>query len=271
MGFFAVASRIMSGTESTVSDGWGFYFLLVDQKPAVISVDLGLARVAPNRSLPNLAYLRVHMRSPRPDGLSSNEEFDILVALEDKLIQQFTTSDATVYVGRNTSDGKRDFFFYTRAADWRANVLKAIQGFPEYQFETGTREDAKWETYFGFLYPDEMQLQTIKNRSVCDTLQKNGDPLTRPRQIDHWAYFDTALARDTFVSRAANLGFRLANKIEPAAAGNNFGARISQVAIPSFDAIDGITLPLFELAKELGGEYDGWETEVIREQPPTAH
>jgi regulator of RNase E activity RraB len=33
--------------------------------------------------------------------------------------------------------------------------------------------------------------------------------------------------------------------------------------VPTFDAIDEITGPLFNLAQKHGGEYDGWESIVV--------
>lgn len=49
-----------------ITDDWDFYFLQVDDKPASIY------DFAPNPKLPYMAYIRLHMREPRTDGLSSN-------------------------------------------------------------------------------------------------------------------------------------------------------------------------------------------------------
>jgi hypothetical protein len=32
---------------------------------------------------------------------------------------------------------------------------------------------------------------------------------------------------------------------------------------PTLEAVDDVTVQLFALAEELGGDYDGWETPVI--------
>jgi hypothetical protein len=50
---------------------------------------------------------------------------------------------------------------------------------------------------------------------------------------------------------------------EPAKAGDQYGVRLYRVDVPARDSIDDITAPLFQLAAELGGEYDGWETQVV--------
>src|SRR5690606_18463753 len=96
-----------------MSVDWDFYLCRVDGDPASIFVDLGLARDAPVNDRPHMAYVRVYMQSPRPDGLSSQEEFDALVRLENSLTSALSADNATIYVGRNTSGGCRDFYFYT--------------------------------------------------------------------------------------------------------------------------------------------------------------
>jgi hypothetical protein len=248
-----------------MSDDWDFYFLRVEDKPASIFVDLGIAKEAPIRSLPVMAYLRVYMKAPRPDGLSSREEFEALKAIEDSFAGGLTDDGETTYVGRNTSDGCRDFYFYTaQPENWHSRVSQFMQLFAPYEFDCGHRDDPEWQTYFGFLCPSGGDRQRIENRRVCDALEQHGDAVTRKREIDHWAYFPNGNARAAFVERAQRLGFRLRSMSEPTKAGEQYGVRVYRTDVPARGSIDDVTLPLFELAAELGGEYDGWETKVIR-------
>jgi Family of unknown function (DUF695)/Regulator of ribonuclease activity B len=247
-----------------MSEDWDFYLLSVDDKPASIFVDLGIAKEAPLRSLPFMAYLRVYMKAPRPDGLSSREEFDTLKAIEDSFGEGLTNDGRTIYVGRNTSDGCRDIYFYTAQPDgWSDRVTRLMQLFVGYEFDCGHRDDPEWKTYFEFLYPSGGDRQRIENRRVCDALEQHGDLLTQKREIDHWAYFPNASARASFVERALRLGFRLRSMSEPAKAGDQYGVRLYRIDVPARESIDDVTISLFQLAAEHGGEYDGWETQVI--------
>jgi len=54
-----------------MSENWDFYGLQVDGQPASIFVDLGIVQSAPIPSHPAMGYLRLIMRQPREDGLSS--------------------------------------------------------------------------------------------------------------------------------------------------------------------------------------------------------
>src|SRR4051794_36990810 len=94
-----------------MSDDWDFFALRVDDQPASIFVDLGLRQEAPIRSHPTMGYLRVLMHRPR-NGLSSKDEFDDLIALEDRMTAKIIQDGTAIFVGRNTSSGNRDFYFY---------------------------------------------------------------------------------------------------------------------------------------------------------------
>ncbi len=174
-----------------MSDDWDFYAAKVDEKPASIFVDLGIAKSAPLAPYSAMAYVRIYMNRPREDGLSSQDEFETLCELEDGMVPALTAdNDAAVYVGRNTSDGCRDFYFYTSdAKHWEAAVKEAMSFSAAYRLDSGVRDDPDWEAYFQFLYPSPADWQAIQNRRVVENLEKHGDKLEQEREIDHWAYF----------------------------------------------------------------------------------
>lgn len=240
-------------------EDWDFYPLLVDSEPASIYLDLGVAQAAPVRAQPHMAYVRVLMRQPRHDGLSSNEEFEALSALEDALIKSAVQNGITKYVGRNTSGGNRDFYFYTADPEAFADSINAamIPGLG-YQFEIGARLDPDWQTYFNFLYPSADDLQRILNRRVTDNLTGHGDTLSEPRPIDHLAYLPTTDAAACLRNYLGEQGFIVdAPKIE----GGSVALSFKRTDRP--DGIDEVVIPIARRVQELGGEYDGWGCEVV--------
>lgn len=241
-----------------MSDNWDFYPLLVDSRPASIYVDLGLAETAPVRAQPHMGHVRVFMRQPREDGLSSNEEFDVLIRVEDALIGRVTANGATTYCGRNTSGGNRDFYFYTSdTTTFLASAKAVMADHPEYEFETGARLDREWETYFKFLYPWVDDMQRILNRRVTDNLAKHGDALSKSRPIDHLAYLPNAHAAASLRDLLGEQGFTVS---EPEVGGSSLMLRFERADQP--DAIDDVVIPIARRVKELGGTYDGWGCEV---------
>jgi hypothetical protein len=242
-----------------MSKDWDFYPLLVDSEPASIYLDLGLAQNAPIESQPHLSYVRVYMRKPRPDGLSSNEEFDDLVSIEDSLCEAFSASSSTTYAGRNTSSGNRDFYFYTNdPAVFSASVQSAMARHSHYTFEVGGRLDSNWSVYFDFLYPSRDDIQRIFNRRVVDSLETHNDNLSEPRPIEHFAYLPNAAAAEKLQDYLRERGFSFD---EPRIDGGTIAVTFKRVDRP--EDIDNIVIPIAHHLQELGGEYDGWGCEVV--------
>lgn len=244
-----------------MSDDWDFYPLRVDDEPASTFVDLGIRRDAPIKSHSWMGYLRVAMRRPREDGLSSQEEFDDLIALEDRITAAIAQQGTAVFVGRNTSSGNRGFYFYAvDPAKFEGAARAAMREFPVYEYEIGSREDRDWRTYFEFLHPSDVDLQRIMNRRVRLQLEKHGDNPNNERRIDHLALLPSAAAQSTFVQYATREGFAIDSApAEPNVEGK-FGVEFSRADRPA--QIDETVIPLFRKAVELGGAYDGWGCNV---------
>lgn len=243
-----------------MSDDWDFYFLRVDDEPASIFVDLGLRAAAPVKSHPTMVYLRIFMNRPRPDGLSSDEEFDDLVAVEDRVAAGARDGNS-IYAGRNTSGGNRDLYFYVAdLGRFEDAVRAAMKGFPHYQFETRAREDPDWEVYRDFLYPSEANRQCIMNRRVREQLRLRGDNADVARQIDHFVWLPSLAAQAAFAAHVQAEGFTIIGAPREPDERKRFSVEFSRS--DGVAHIDDVVLPLFRKAKELGGSYDGWGCEV---------
>ncbi|MEQ9507356.1 MAG: DUF695 domain-containing protein [Hyphomonas sp.] len=246
---------------------WDFYALLVNDDPASIFVDLGLNAAAPIQTLPNMAYLRLRMNAPRPDGLSSQEEYDTLIAIEDAATGALSDGTTCLYVGRNTSSGNRDFYFYVSdIAVFDSNASACMKAFPNYQFEAGGRFDPEWSTYWDFLYPSARDLQRMMNRRVCESLEGQGDDLSLLREIDHHCYLPTAALASELAQLATAQGFTVKAIHEPWEKNLTFEVHLVQTARPQ--DIDEPVLLLFEACTNLGGDYGGWG--CVAEGAPTA-
>lgn len=256
----AVRSATAAYTGMSMSEDWDFYPLRVDNEPASIYLNLALARLGPLSAQPHMAYVRVRMRQPRPDGLSSNEEFDALSGLEDQMVPAAAREGVTIYAGRNTSGGNRDFYFYTAdPADFATAVKKAMASMPEYQFQIGGRPDPAWKVYFDFLYPSADDYQRILNRRVIDSLTHHGDDLSKPRTIDHMAYVPNMEAAKALTNYLRNQGFIVE---EPRVDGSSVGVSFKRTNTPG--QMDETVIPIARQVQELGGEYDGWGCEVVK-------
>jgi hypothetical protein len=149
-----------------VSENWDHYLCRLGEDPASIYLDLGIAAAAP---LPGHDYsirISAALTQPAENGMSTDAEFDALIALEDDLVARLHGENA-IYVGRVTTRGARIFYFYAADADLLVrDASAAMEGHPAYPPGIGSQPDGDWSTYFDFLYPSPEAYQRIRNRRL---------------------------------------------------------------------------------------------------------
>lgn len=242
-----------------MSDDWDVYFTHVDDKPASILLDLGFAEEAPIPGLSVLAYVTVDFLDPDENGMSGQSEHARLVALEDALIPALT-HETCIFVGRCTTAGQRDFFFYMDNAKGVEEKVEAVMaGFDEYPWDMGLVEEPGWDTYLEFLFPDDQGMDTIRNNRVRRNLLAEGDNLAAPREIDHWLQFVSRNDLDAFLLEADREGFRAT--VRDKERDKPYELLLQREDTP--EDIDDVTWPLRELAGAHGGVYDGWGCRVV--------
>ena len=237
---------------------WDFFICRIEGAP-----NLALIEVAPLEGLSQRLQFYIKMQNPRPDGLSSNEEYPILCDIEDAIGEKAGATGA-VLARVVKSEGFLELWFYTQNAEVLAKTCEeALQTFEGYQSGYNIAEDPEWEDYFGFLYPDEFSYQTMQNRKVLMQLEKNGDKMEVPREIDHFIYFKEAAQQQAFAKEAKAKGFKVRFNDdefveERKAEGKEYPYMVEATREDSPLAIDDIVWDLLELASPFEGNYDGW-------------
>ena len=242
---------------------WDFFMCRIEGAPASIRTNLALIEVAPLEGLTQRLQFYIKMQNPRPDGLSSNEEYPILCDIEDAIGEKAEATGA-VLAGVVRSEGFLELWFYTQNAEALAKTCEeALQTFEGYQSGYNIAEDPEWEDYFNFLYPDEFSYQTMQNRKVLMQLEKNGDKMEVPREIDHFFYFKEAAQQQAFAKEAEAKGFKVRFNDDEfvedrKAEGKEYPYMVEASREDSPLDIDDIVWDLLELASPFEGNYDGW-------------
>lgn len=257
--------RRVSGRVHMAED-WDVYLCQIDDQPAAVFVDLGRAESAPDPRRPWLLRVQVPLQIPRPDGLSDQEETEALYELEDELFAHVAQGLRACYVGRVTSQGRRELFYYGQSAEgFEPAVEKAAARFPQYAFTSRAHEDRDWDLYSDLLYPSDLDMQSIQNRRVVDHLTAEGDNLSQPREIVHWLYFPSEHARNQLVDQMEGEGFTTEPfQTEKPDDEFSFGLRLVRRDSAALDLLDPLVADLFLRAQSCGGEYDGWESPVVK-------
>lgn len=247
---------------------WGQYFCNVNGKLSSILVDLDLKDLLPD-SRSDLIWIWIYMKAPRPDGLSSNEEFETLNTIEDVLTKRLEQECDACIAGRITGNGRREFYYYGRSPLNLERLVKhELENFPGYRFDCDTQRDPDWRQYLDVLYPTEENYELIKNMAVLEALANAGDEPDIIRPIWHYIFFNSDDGRERFIEWSRNNGFEPSNRVRSDGPGTLEPGMVCVVRSHSTrpDDIDNYVIEVFGAAKQFGGEYDGWETRVERRQ-----
>lgn len=243
-----------------MAEDWDVYRCTVDDAPTSIYVDLGIAEKAPQTKRPHLLRVSFSLLSPNVEGLSDSGEAETLFEIEDSLFGAISRRLRARYVGRITTQGRREQFYYgASAADFDEAVQQVQSQFAKYSFTATDQSDPDWGVYFELLYPSDLDLQTIHTRRQIDSLTRQGEDLVEPRDIDHWLSFPSETARERFLEQVANQGFvwREYAEADPAA---EYPCGLVLVRRDRIDLIslDGLVTDLFLRAQNCGGVYTSW-------------
>lgn len=242
---------------------WDFFMCRIEGAPASIRTNLALIEVAPLEGLTQRLQFCIKMQNPTPEGFPSNEEYPILCDIEDAIGEKAGAIGA-VLVSVIKSEGVLELWFYCDNAETLVDICqKTLGNFEGYLYQDFSVEDPEWEDYFNFLYPDEFSYQTMQNRKVLMQLEKNGDKMEVPREIDHFIYFKEAAQQQAFAKEAEAKGFKVRFNDdefveERKAEGKEYPYMVEATREDSPLDIDDIVWNLLELASPFEGEYDGW-------------
>ena len=263
-------------SEYDYDENWDVYPSQVDgDKVGFFFVDLGLAGIAPVEEKPNLVSLKLKILQPDENGMPNESESATLNEIEDALVTAMASKFGGMYAGRVTIEGVRTFFFYLgeKTAGYDKTFAAAMAAFPQYAFDYDLQDDPDWECYSDFLFPEPVQYQSLQNRRVVFQLSQHGDPLTARRPVEHWIHFKTEHDREAYWNAVNENGFELVemSRYESEDDGEEeteypYTLHIVRDDMVDYDSVDEYVLPLWALAAEHDGTYDGWETQIVKSQ-----
>jgi regulator of RNase E activity RraB len=242
---------------------WGNYFTTINGALASVALDRSLRPKAPLVSRPNLLRVKVKLRAPKPNGLSDRSEAQALADIEDELRSQLKAATRATEVGRITTAGHRELFFYSAGdAGLQGAVSAVMQKFGAYKIEMESRADPEWSEYLDTLYPKGEDFQRMSNMDVIGGLLDAGDTLRPVRAVRHWIYFGTQADRQQIAPKIEALGYKLGPETD-GSQDRPYGLVVTRNQSITPDQIDNAVIELYRLAQQAGAEYDGWEAALV--------
>jgi len=247
-------------------DHWEVYLAQYEKGAGSTLVNMSLKDEDSMRQYPYLLKVGVKLLQCSAEGLPTEEEFKTLHAIGDKVKAGMDWLGKNMQAGTFSYQCKRTDYYYIRDTTYSRKYLAATfkKYFPQYEYFIEIQADTNWDAYLTFLYPNEETMEYIENEKVIMNLTKAGDDLSKPRQVDHWLYFKTEAGRGSFLEYALQEKYKVESKefIEKSAL--HYQLHLSRTDKVDIASISAVTIQLRKKAKEFNGDYDGWETFVIK-------
>lgn len=251
----------------TQEENWDVYMAQYEKGVGSTVINMSLKAKAPIKQFPYLLKAGVTLIHCDQEGLPVKVEFETLYQISDSVKQIIDAATKNKFSGTFSYLCERtDYYYVNDTTELRKLIMAAFKSyFPNYQYAVTIKADEDWKAYLTFLYPNEETLQFMSDEKVILNLNKEGDDLSKPRQVDHWLYFKTATDRDNFIAYAISEKFKVENKQFLKDAVLKYQLQISRKDFVNMAAISKLTSELRKKAVALNGNYDGWETFVIKE------
>lgn len=247
----------------TLSNQWEFYITTMDNYTTGIRVDIGAIQDERFSHLIHTWTLSVSYRDCYENGLPQPAETQRLNGVEDWLEEKGRELPIWL-VGVVTQNGWRDFVFMSeKEVVWETTVNRLLIEGPEVSYRYDHFLNDNGEYYKQYLYPTKYDWNWIHDSRVCRSLQEQGDELTEPREIDHYAILPDEKSAQAFALDVAALPYSIKlQSIRANEQNNGFTAAFLSKDIPQRWHMTEITNQLTDMAEKHGGSYDGWGTTV---------
>lgn len=248
---------------SMPNDQWHFFPCTMGEDQAFIYLNTGIAEEMGSAPA-NLVEIRLAYQAPNENGLPTHEEFQPVNEIEDR-IEAFSEEERDWYVGRVTVGGHRIFFVYTSREEsvWEG-FIKKLGSQSGYKLLVSYSDDPEHKGYFNDLYPSADDWQIIKDLEVIEQLGEHGDDGSAKRKVDHWLFFKDKESAKGFVAWAESDRFTEETEYSHETDDGRYCVRLYHHGTLKIGDIGNHTVALRRKAEEFGGEYDGWETPVVK-------
>ncbi len=157
--FLVILSSIMFGffkkkefkDISQYPDTWTIGQAVREGKPIFIRTRSGLNDAVGHPNYPFQIGVAVPLLTPTKDGLTTNEEAEVLGKIEDNLNQTLSQKSEAVEAMVITTNGMREFMFY--ASEWKPEYfekeVKSVEPMG-HELQFMMQHDPKWKTFQQF-------------------------------------------------------------------------------------------------------------------------
>ncbi len=246
-------------------ENWDTYMAEIAKKPASVLVDLSLIDKV-NTQLPYLLITGPKSKLCQGNGIPANSEIDELEDILNTTSTFITGITPKVLAGTLTYNCERVNYYYIKDTVGLSYAVARMynHNYKSYQYVYKIKQDPEWNVYREFLYPNEETMTWMENNKVITTLIKQGDSLTKARDISFEVFFKTDDDRKAFISFAHNNAYTIVEMNHITNINTPYQIKISRYDYVKPDMIAEMSAAIKKEAKKYNGKYDGWTSPVIK-------
>jgi hypothetical protein len=245
---------------------WDVYMAQYEKGPGSTLLDMSIKNQAPVKDFPFLLVTGIAFNKCTADGLPQKEAFSQLYKVSDAVKLCMDKALVNIFAGTFTYQCERlDYYYIKDTLGIRERLGKLyMDSFPGAKAYINIKVDKVWQAYLDFLYPNAVSLEFMENEKVVLKLVEAGDQPDKERPVDHWIYFTSETDEQCFIPYAMKQRFKIVSKEKTDDSLRPFKLHISRTDKVDVATISGITIDLRRVAMKCNGDYDGWETALVK-------
>ncbi len=256
--FFIISS-------SFAQTDWVDYVVRKNKGIMSVSVDLDFIDYKPNYK--NLLILATHYKDCMNNGFPKQKGLEDLYAFSDSTALAINKLTKNKLVGLMTYQCIGfDIYYVKDTVGIRENLNKIF----DKRFESTTNyiiinRDSKWKYYIDNLYPNDVSDEFFADQRFLLEMVAEGDDLNGKRKVNHWVYFNNIKKREKYKRKLEELEFSIDSINYKKEKRYPYELQFSREDFVFPIYISTLSKQLQELAYSLHGIYEGWGTEIKKE------
>ena len=239
---------------------WENYVVSLNGRPVSINVDLGYKELAPVAEDSFVVILRLKLRQTDRNGMPKQEEQELLLNLEDRLVEMLARQIGANFAGRFTQRGIREFYFYAPdTLGYNRAVNQAMLPFTTYEWLAQAKKDKSWSNYLEVLYPSVPDMLRIQSRRQFEKLSVQYRSGREPLPIVHFFNFSGRSSLEKFLSLPAVSGYEIIGMpetVNPQTGKLDLVLKKKEFLGPGW--VEAVPIQFYRLVLKEGGNYLGW-------------
>ena len=240
---------------------WLTYEWEYNGERATFRVDMQYWELLPVLSYSQLVYVCVAPRDPLAKGFDRMEQYRFR-QLRHRLMDEL--EGRAIHVGSVYMDALRTLYFYAAEADAIQLASAICREYGMLSITCAHASEPHFTTYYRFLYPDDVRLQSVENAAYIEAMRKRGGDLDTIRRIDLTLSFLTVEDRNAFLKEVPKLGFTPGGTAWDGESTHPASCTVSGFTALELDRLNRFTARAISAAAPLEGMLTNIEAEFVR-------